>query len=66
MKLAEGPERIAAEWWRRREGHQPGGAGRVRDYYRIEDSEGRRYWMFRYGLYGDEARIDWYLHGLFP
>lgn len=66
VKLAEGPERIAAEWWRRREGHQPGGAGRVRDYYRIEDSEGRRYWMFRYGLYGDEARIDWYLHGLFP
>ncbi len=66
VKLAEGPERIAAEWWRRREGHQPGGAGRARDYYRIEDSDGRRYWMFRYGLYGDEAQVDWYLHGLFP
>lgn len=66
VKLAEGPERIAAEWWRRREGHRPGGAGRARDYYRIEDSDGRRYWMFRYGLYGDEAQVDWYLHGLFP
>jgi protein ImuB len=66
VRLAEGPERIAAEWWRRREGHQPGGAGRTRDYYRIEDGEGRRYWMFRHGLFGEEADIRWYLHGLFP
>ncbi|MEC3911389.1 DNA polymerase Y family protein [Sphingobium sp. CR2-8] len=65
VRLAEGPERIAAEWWRRRDGHQPGGAGRTRDYYRIEDGDGRRYWMFRYGLFGEEADIGWYLHGLF-
>lgn len=65
VRLAEGPERIAAEWWRRREGHRPGGAGRTRDYYRIEDGVGRRYWMFRYGLFGEESDIAWYLHGLF-
>ncbi len=65
VRLAEGPERIAAEWWRRRDGHQPGGAGKTRDYYRIEDSDGRRYWMFRHGLFGEEAEIRWYLHGLF-
>ncbi|SEJ65286.1 protein ImuB [Sphingobium sp. AP50] len=65
VRLAEGPERIAAEWWRRREGHQPGSAGRTRDYYRIEDGDGRRYWMFRHGLFGQETDIHWYLHGLF-
>jgi protein ImuB len=65
VRLAEGPERIAAEWWRRRDGHQPGGAGRTRDYYRIEDGDGRRYWMFRHGLFGEETDIRWYLHGLF-
>lgn len=57
----EGPERIAAEWWRRRDG-----AGLTRDYYRVEDTGGRRFWIFRYGLYGDEAAMPgWYLHGLF-
>jgi protein ImuB len=65
VRLAEGPERIAAEWWRRRDGHQPGCAGKTRDYYRIEDGDGRRYWMFRHGLFGEEADISWYLHGLF-
>jgi protein ImuB len=57
----EGPERIAAEWWMRRDN-----AGLTRDYYRVEDVRGRRYWLFRHGLYGDEkAHPDWYLHGLF-
>lgn len=66
VRLAEGPERIAAEWWRRLAGHHPGGTGRTRDYYRIEDDDGRRYWMFRHGLFGEHADIHWYLHGLFP
>lgn len=58
----EGPERIAPEWWRQPVG-QP---GRTRDYYRVEDAEGRRFWLFRHGLYGDEvAHPDWYIHGLF-
>ena len=57
----EGPERIAAEWWRRADG-----AGLTRDYYRVEDVRGRRFWLFRHGLYGTEKpHPDWYLHGLF-
>ena len=43
----EGPERIAPEWWR-----QPSSA-RLRDYYRVEDAAGRRYWIYREGLIGD-------------
>ena len=62
----EGPERIAAEWWRKKRGHEAGEAGLTRDYFRVEDSAGRRYWLFRHGLYGTEkANPDWYLHGLF-
>ncbi|MCW5750160.1 MAG: DNA polymerase Y family protein [Alphaproteobacteria bacterium] len=49
---SEGPERIEPEWWRQ------GAGARARDYYRIEDVTGRRYWIYREG-----AR--WYLHGLF-
>jgi protein ImuB len=58
---AEGPERIAPEWWR------PQDEGRAtRDYYRVEDAEGRRYWLFREGLYGRETgQPSWYMHGLF-
>jgi protein ImuB len=57
----EGPERIAAEWWNRRSM-----AGLTRDYYRVEDARGRRFWVFRHGLYGSErANPDWYLHGMF-
>lgn len=57
----EGPERIAAEWWMRRDN-----GGLTRDYYRVEDVRGRRYWLFRHGLYGaKKAHPDWYLHGLF-
>lgn len=58
---AEGPERIAPEWWRQRS------SARLRDYYRIEDARGRRYWIYRHGLVGD-GRGDlpeWYLHGFF-
>ena len=57
----EGPERIAAEWWRRRDG-----AGLTRDYWRVEAADGRRYWLFRHGLYERETGSPrWYLHGLF-
>lgn len=57
---AEGPERLEPEWGRATE------APRVRDYYRLEDEAGRRYWVFREGRYGDEAEPRWFLHGLFP
>ena len=56
---SRGPERIAPEWW-----HLAGDA-RPRDYYAIEDEEGRRYWIYREGLYGDEgAPPKWFVHGL--
>ncbi|MDE3114618.1 MAG: DNA polymerase Y family protein [Pseudomonadota bacterium] len=57
---AEGPERIAMEWWRHRE-QQP-----TRDYFRIEDGNGRRFWLYRDGIHGREmAQPRWYVHGLF-
>lgn len=57
---AEGPERIAPEWWRERS------SVRLRDYYRIEDKEGRRYWIYRNGLAGDGrgGAPEWFLQGL--
>ncbi len=58
---AEGPERIAPEWWL--EGND---APATRDYYRIEDAGGHRFWIFREGLFEDSnARPRWFLHGLF-
>ena len=31
-----------------------------------ENVHGRRFWLFRHGLYGDEVALPgWYLHGLF-
>jgi protein ImuB len=57
---AEGPERIAAEWWR------DGGDELTRDYFRVEDPSGHRFWLFREGLFGREtAAPRWYLHGVF-
>ncbi len=57
---AEGPERIAGEWWRRHDAAVP-----TRDYYRIEDRRGRRFWIFRHGLFGEVDQPKWYVHGLF-
>lgn len=57
---AEGPERIAPEWWR------DGPAEPMRDYYRVEDAQGRRFWLFRAGLYERDNEVPrWFLHGLF-
>jgi protein ImuB len=58
---AEGPERIAMEWWRDDRGNKL-----TRDYFRIEDNDGARMWLYREGLYGRETpKSQWYLHGLF-
>lgn len=99
IRRAEGPERIAPEWWTdlgarralpppQAEGARSGAAAeveeplwdgpprapprpdprrRTRDYYRLEDDSGRRYWVFRAGLYGEESDSPpgWYVHGLF-
>lgn len=57
---AEGPERIAAEWW------IDGEDAPTRDYFRIEDETGRRFWMFRNGLFQRERmHPDWFMHGIF-
>lgn len=90
---ADGPERIAPEWWRplaarntsktapglfpdlpsdssddardppRVTAADEGTA--TRDYYRVEDTEGRRFWLYRHGLYRPGAAPGWFLHGLF-
>ena len=52
---AEGPERLAAEWWREAGPALGPGTLTARDYYRIEDIEGRRFWLYRDGLYRDTA-----------
>lgn len=63
----EGPERIAMEWWR------TSSAALTRDYFRVEDEEGLRFWIYRDGLFGNEL-IDekgnpvepkWFIHGMF-
>ena len=55
----EGPERIAPPWWRR-------DGGPTRDYFRAEDSHGRRFWLYREGLWGRETqRAKWFVHGVF-
>lgn len=58
---AEGPERIAAEWWREPR-HD---VDNFRDYYRVEDEAGGRFWLYRDGAYGADGRARWYLHGVF-
>jgi protein ImuB len=58
----DGPERIHGEWWRR-----DGEVWAVRDYFRVEDASGGRFWIFRRGDGMDPATGDlsWYLHGVF-
>jgi protein ImuB len=57
----QGPERIAPEWWRDRPGT------RLRDYFKVEDDGGHRFWLYREGL-SDDGRGGaprWFLHGVF-
>ena len=65
VAFAEGPERIAPEWWRHVRGYEAGNGSLTRDYYRVEDNEGRRFWLFRRGLYDETEQPLWYLHGIF-
>ncbi|MEJ2433328.1 MAG: DNA polymerase Y family protein [Pseudolabrys sp.] len=64
---ADGPERIEGAWWSEH-------GGPARDYFRVEDKTGLRFWLFRAGLYRDLMREDlaqgadapgWFLHGTF-
>ena len=52
---ADGPERIEGEWWL--QNHE------MRDYYRLEDSKGNRYWVYRNGHYNAIVPPRWFLHG---
>ena len=54
---ADGPERIEHEWWLEK--------GLHRDYYCVEDEEGKRYWLFRSGHYSSESSYQWFMHGFF-
>jgi len=55
------------EWWKQ------DGKALTRDYFRIEDDAGLRFWIFRDGLYEsqtDDAEekpvpVNWFVHGLF-
>lgn len=66
IRRADGPERLAPEWWRE---DARGHAGRARDYYRIEDEDGARLWVFRDagdgGGAGDDGTGRWFVHGIF-
>jgi protein ImuB len=55
----DGPERVTPEWWRRTQETE-------RDYFIVEDTEGRRFWLYRDGLYESAAATPtWFVHGLF-
>lgn len=62
---ADGPERIAPEWWRQLNAPVP---ARTRDYYRVETEDGHRFWLFREGLYETAQPHHppvWRVHGVF-
>jgi protein ImuB len=75
VRCADGPERVAVEWWRPEMSAagsgaslprtQSGDADAIRDYYRVEDEAGRRFWLFRTGLPGGDDPLRWYIHGVF-
>ena len=65
IERVEGPERIAMEWWRHQTS-QP-----TRDYFRVEDEEGRRFWIYREGVFERDRSIPhmryprWFMQGMF-
>lgn len=58
--IADGPERIFGEWWR-----APLEVGEVRDYFRVENERGERYWLFRASRRTGTSAYRWYMHGAF-
>lgn len=62
IKRADGPERVFGEWWKR-----DAELVAVRDYFRVEDDAGERYWLYRSGDGEDAATGShrWFLHGVF-
>jgi protein ImuB len=62
VRRADGPERIRNEWWKREAEMTT-----VRDYFRVEDDTGERFWIFRSGdgEHSDSGSQRWFLHGVF-
>jgi len=62
VRASDGPERIFGEWWRADDEFFA-----VRDYFQVEDEDGRRFWLFREGdgEHPESGDMGWYLHGLF-
>jgi protein ImuB len=62
VRRADGPERIRGEWWKR-----DAEMTTIRDYFRVEDDTGERYWLFRSGdgEHEDSGSQKWFLHGIF-
>jgi protein ImuB len=62
VKRADGPERIFGEWWTR-----DAELAAVRDYFRVEDAAGERFWLYRAGDGEDRSTGShrWFLHGIF-
>lgn len=62
VKCADGPERVFGEWWK-------GDAEltTARDYFRVEDASGERFWIYRAGdgEHGETGSQGWFLHGIF-
>ncbi|PPR10137.1 MAG: hypothetical protein CFH41_01871 [Alphaproteobacteria bacterium MarineAlpha11_Bin1] len=79
IEHADGPERITSEWWNdglgsletelEKQGSETASEGSVqnniRDYYRVEDLRGRRFWVYRDGIYSPGTQPQWYVHGVF-
>lgn len=61
VRAAEGPERLTPEWWR----GDPGWRGGARDYWRVEDEAGGRFWLYREGPLRSDVPVTWFLHGFF-
>jgi len=59
ISRASGPERIAPQWWT-----APAGS-RTRDYFRLQDEQGARFWVYREGLPERGEDVSWFLHGFF-
>jgi protein ImuB len=62
IRNADGPERVRGEWWIR-----DAELDAVRDYYRVEDDTGERYWLFRSGdgEHPGSGSQRWFVHGVF-
>jgi len=62
VRLSDGPERLFGEWWKRN-----AEVNSVRDYFLVEDTNGKRFWIFRRGdgLHPETGSQEWFMHGFF-